>query len=67
MLGDVESMGSVMVARGRKFGNVVHQIMEGAMYSVAASEMEDGSSDAVVFVTDDSEVNLKLGEHRWWR
>ena len=59
MLGDVESMGSVMVLRGKKVGNVAHPIMEGAMCSVAASKTEDGSSDAVVFVTDDSEVNLK--------
>ena len=60
-------MNSVMVARGSQVGNVVHPIMEGAMFSVAASEMEDRSSGAMVVVAGDGEVRLELGEHRWWR
>ena len=65
MLANVESMGSVMVGRGRQVGNVVHPIMEGAMFSNTASEMEDSSSDAVVFVAEDGEVRLELGQY-WW-
>ena len=67
MLDDVESMGRIVVERGSQVGNVVRAIMEGAMFSVAASKTEDSSSDAVVFVAGDGEVRLKLGEYRWWR
>ena len=67
MLDDVKSMGSVVVARGSQVGNVVHPIMEGAMFSVAASDMEDSTSGVVVFVAGDGEVRLELGEDRWWR
>ena len=67
MLNDVKPMGSVVIAHGSQVGNIVHPIMEGAMFSVAVSEMEDSSSDAMVFFAGDGEVRLKLREHRWWR